>query len=82
LSATTLCCHGDHIVASNHEDTLVLDKLAVADEECTTVNVEDLALTAFASVFLNIVLVSNFGTVAVGGYSMLVPADDLRHLCV
>jgi hypothetical protein len=46
------------------------------------VNVENLALTAFASVFLDIVLVSDLGTVAVGCYSMLVPADNLRNLCV
>jgi hypothetical protein len=39
-------------------------------------------LTAFASVLFDIVLVSNFGTVAVRCYGMLVPADDLRDLCV
>jgi hypothetical protein len=39
-------------------------------------------LTAFASVLLDVVLVSNFGTIAVGRYSMLVSAHNLRDLRV
>ena len=39
LSATTLCCHGNNVVASNHEDALVLDELAVPYEKCASVDV-------------------------------------------
>lgn len=39
LSTTALCRHGDNVVAADHKDTLVLDKLTVSDKECTPVNV-------------------------------------------
>lgn len=39
LSTTALCRHGDDVVAADHKDTLVLDKLTVSDKECTPVNV-------------------------------------------
>lgn len=57
LSTTALRCHSDDVVAANHEYTLILDQLAVADEESTTVNEEDFSLAAFATILLDIVFV-------------------------
>jgi hypothetical protein len=39
-------------------------------------------LTAFASVLFDVVFMSNLGTVAIRCYGMLVPADNLRDLCM
>jgi hypothetical protein len=44
------------------------------------VDIEDFALSAFTTVFLDIVVVSDLGTVAVCCYSVLVPTDNLRYL--
>jgi hypothetical protein len=82
LSTTALCCHCDDVVAANHEDTLVLDQVAVSHEESPPVDVEDFALSTFTAVFLDIVVVSDLGTVAVCCYSVLVPVDHLRYLGV
>jgi hypothetical protein len=80
LSATALCCHSHNIVAANHEDTLVLNQVAVPHKEGTAVDVEDFALSAFTTVFLDIVVVSDLGAVSVCCYSVLVPANNLRYL--
>jgi hypothetical protein len=80
LSATALCSHGEDILTANHEDTLVLNKLAVLNEEDTSVNVEDLAGSVISAVFFDVVIMSDFGAVAVSGYSVAVSASNLRYL--
>jgi hypothetical protein len=80
LSATALCCHGDNIVTASHKDALVLDQVTVPDEEGTSVDVENFALSAFTTVLLDIVIVPNLGPVAVSCHSVFVSADNLRYL--
>jgi hypothetical protein len=82
LCATTLRCHGDNIRAANHKYTLVLDQLAVSNEQSTAMDVEDLALSAFATVLFDVVFVPDFRAVAVSCNGILVPANDLRDLGV
>lgn len=77
LSTTALCRHGDDVVTADHKDTLVLDKLTVPDKECTPVNVQNLALSPFTAVLLNVVLMSDFRSVAIGRYCVFVSADNL-----
>jgi hypothetical protein len=43
-------------------------------------DVDDLSLAIFAAELFDIVVVSNFGTVAVGCHSVLIPAHDLGNL--
>ena len=77
LRTATLCGHGDHIGAAHHKDTLVLNQLAVPYKKCAAMDVNDLALPAFATEFFHVVLMSNLGTVAVCRNSVLVA---VRHL--
>jgi hypothetical protein len=80
LGASTLCRHGDDVVAPYHEDTLILHQFAIPDEENTTVNVKDLALSTFATILLDVVFLPDLRPIAIGRYSVLVTADNLRYL--
>jgi hypothetical protein len=82
LRATTLCSQGDNIGAADNEDTLVLDEFAIPYKEGTAMDIDDLALTAFATVLLDVVFVPDLRSVAIGSNSVLIPAHDLRHLGV
>jgi hypothetical protein len=82
LRTTALSRHGDNVRAAHYKDALVLDEFAVADEKSATMDVDDLALSTFATVFLDIVFMPDLGPVAVGCNGMLVPADNLRYLGV
>jgi hypothetical protein len=82
LSATALCSHGDHIRAADNEYTLVLNEFAIPYKQSATVDVDDLALSAFTAVLFDIVFMSNLRTVTVRCYSVFVSAGNLRHLGV
>jgi hypothetical protein len=82
LSATTLCSHGDNIRAANHEDTLVFHQFAISNEQSTTMDVEDLALSALATVLFHVVFVPDLRAIAIGCHCVLIPANDLRDLGV
>ena len=82
LSATALCSHGEDILTANHEYTLVLNELTILNEEDTSVDVEDLARSVVSAVFFDIIVVSDFGAVAISSYSVAVSASNLRYLRV
>jgi hypothetical protein len=82
LSAATLGSHSKDILTANHEYTLVLNQLTVLNKEDTPVDVQDLARSVISAVFFNIIIVSDFGSVTISGYSVAVSASNLRHLGV
>jgi hypothetical protein len=82
LGSSALGGHCKDACAADDEDTLVLDQLAVLNEECTSVDVKDLALSVLAAVLLDVVVVSDLRAIAVRGHGVSVPACYLRDLCV
>jgi hypothetical protein len=82
LRASTLRSHGDDIRAADDEDTLVVNLLAVPDEQRASVDVDDLALTAFTAEFFHVIVLPDLRSVTIGRDSMFIPTNDLRYLSV
>lgn len=82
MSPTTLRSHGDDVGAADNENTLVFNQLAVLDEENTSVDVQDFALSTFTAMLFNVVFVPDLVAITVGGYSETILAYGLRHSSV
>jgi hypothetical protein len=82
LSSPALSCHSQDICAAHDEYALVFDQLAVLHEKDTPVDVEDLALASLATVLLDVIIVSDFGPVAVGRHGVSIPTCNLGDLRV
>ena len=82
LRSSTLGGHGQDACAADDEDALVFDEFTVLNEKCAPVDVKDLALSVLATVFLDVVVVSNLRAIAVRSHRVSIPACHLRDLRV
>lgn len=80
LGSTTLSGHSEDACASDDEDALILDQLAVLNEEYAPVNVKDLALSVLTAILLDVVFMPYFRSIAVCGYSIPISTGNLGNL--
>lgn len=60
----------------------MLDQFPVLHKQNASVDVKDFALSVLAAILLDIIIVSNFGSVTIRSYSVPVSTCDLRNLSV